>query len=186
MTDKTNRLRSRQELASMFADRCFAVGAEIGVYKGAFSKTILLSNPQLEVLYSIDPWTDISGNFVKSLYDECCGCLSQFGSRSRIVVGSSPAEAEMFEDLSLDFVYIDADHLYLSAAKDLVAWWPKIKRNGIMSGHDYKDCCKAERSNLSQPGECGVRRAVDEFALGLGLEVQVTWERCRSFWIVKL
>ena len=41
------------------------------------------------------------------------------------------------DDKSIDFVYIDADHEYESVRKDIAAWHPKIRRGGIISGHDY-------------------------------------------------
>jgi len=56
----------------------------------------------------------------------------------------------LYEDNSLDFVFIDASHDYENVLKDITAWYPKIKhRTGIISGHDIK-----------WPN---IRRAVDEF-----------------------
>jgi predicted O-methyltransferase YrrM len=45
--------------------------------------------------------------------------------------------SEYYEDFSLDFVFIDAAHDYESVKKDIEAWYPKVKRGGIISGHDY-------------------------------------------------
>jgi predicted O-methyltransferase YrrM len=42
-----------------------------------------------------------------------------------------------FEDNSVDFVFIDADHEYESVVKDIDSWLPKVKKGGIISGHDY-------------------------------------------------
>jgi predicted O-methyltransferase YrrM len=44
---------------------------------------------------------------------------------------------ETYKDESLDFVFIDARHDYLSVRKDLQVWFPKIKPGGIIAGHDY-------------------------------------------------
>jgi len=44
---------------------------------------------------------------------------------------------EKYEDSYFDFVYIDAGHNYEDVCKDIDAWRPKIKKNGILSGHDY-------------------------------------------------
>ena len=57
---------------------------------------------------------------------------------------------DMYEDNSIDFVFIDASHDYESVKKDIVAWYPKVKQNGIISGHDYFN------------EWCGVKKAVDE------------------------
>lgn len=55
----------------------------------------------------------------------------------RLIKGISWEVASQFEDESLDFVFIDADHAFESVTKDLDAWWPKVKKGGIMAGHDY-------------------------------------------------
>jgi hypothetical protein len=44
--------------------------------------------------------------------------------------------ADRFNDESCYFVFIDADHSYESVLKDLNAWYPKVKSNGIFGGHD--------------------------------------------------
>ena len=51
--------------------------------------------------------------------------------------GDSADSAKHFADASIDFCYIDADHSYQSVKKDVYAWLPKIKNNGIIAGHDY-------------------------------------------------
>lgn len=62
-----------------------------------------------------------------------------------------------FEDNSLDFVFIDASHEYLDVKEDLKAWWPKVKKDGVFAGHDYKHWA-------------GVTRAVNEFAVNNNLK----------------
>src|SRR5260221_412005 len=44
---------------------------------------------------------------------------------------------EDFEDESLDFVYIDANHEFRYIAEDLCEWTKKVKKGGIVAGHDY-------------------------------------------------
>lgn len=58
--------------------------------------------------------------------------------------------ADRFADDSIDFVFIDADHKYKSVRRDILAWYPKVKKNGIIAGHDYHG------------GGPGVIEAVDE------------------------
>lgn len=43
-----------------------------------------------------------------------------------------------FQDNSLDFVFIDANHHYEFVKKDIEAWFPKVKTGGYIGGHDYR------------------------------------------------
>lgn len=45
--------------------------------------------------------------------------------------------SKMYEDNSIDAVYIDADHTRPHIEQDLKHWYPKVKPGGILSGHDY-------------------------------------------------
>jgi hypothetical protein len=44
---------------------------------------------------------------------------------------------EDFEDESLDFVYIDANHEWPYVTNDIYYWSQKVRSGGIVSGHDY-------------------------------------------------
>lgn len=60
--------------------------------------------------------------------------------------------AKSFEDESLDLVFIDADHKWWSVLQDLVAWWPKVRRGGVMMGHDFHLDTLMEREEDSGGG----------------------------------
>jgi hypothetical protein len=49
----------------------------------------------------------------------------------------SAEAATMFENGSLDFVYLDADHCFESVWQDLSVWYPKVRIGGILAGHDF-------------------------------------------------
>ena len=49
-----------------------------------------------------------------------------------------------FPDNYFDFVYIDGDHSYEGSKSDLKNYYPKVKRGGVISGHDY--CCNYKES----------------------------------------
>ncbi len=55
----------------------------------------------------------------------------------QIIRKESLSAVNDFEDESLDFVYIDANHHFINIAADLYQWQKKVKPGGIMSGHDY-------------------------------------------------
>lgn len=44
---------------------------------------------------------------------------------------------KMYEDGSIDFLFIDANHDYESVLLDIKNWFPKVKKGGIIAGHDY-------------------------------------------------
>jgi hypothetical protein len=71
------------------------------------------------------------------------------GYYNPIKLGSVEA-AKTYADNSLDFVFIDAAHEYESVKEDIESWYPKIKTNGFIGGHDYV------------VGKFGVYLAVDE------------------------
>lgn len=58
-----------------------------------------------------------------------------------------------YEDRSLDFVFIDASHIYEAVKADIQAWLPKVKIGGYIGGHDYN-------TNIEPLN--GVKLAVDE------------------------
>jgi hypothetical protein len=120
--------------------------AEIGVHKGEFSDSLLrFTNPKK--LYLIDCWEyqdplvyDDSANTPhaeqEKLYQQT---LMRFAEDSRVEVVRkySKDAVNLFENESLDLVYIDANHAYDAVKDDLNIWWPKVKKGGMLSGHDY-------------------------------------------------
>ncbi len=47
--------------------------------------------------------------------------------------------ANNFKDGSIDMVFLDGNHCYEFISKDIAAYLPKMKKGGIISGHDYDD-----------------------------------------------
>jgi hypothetical protein len=43
----------------------------------------------------------------------------------------------LYEDNSLDFVFLDAAHDYVNVKNDIDSWYPKVKSGGVLAGHDY-------------------------------------------------
>lgn len=46
---------------------------------------------------------------------------------------------KLYEDESLDFIYIDGDHDYLSVKEDINIWYPKLKNGGYIAGDDFEE-----------------------------------------------
>lgn len=53
------------------------------------------------------------------------------------VTGDSGNTANEYEDNSLEFVFIDADHRREMVSRDVLAWLPKVKLGGVIGGHDW-------------------------------------------------
>ena len=66
----------------------------------------------------------------------------------------SLAASEKFEDDSIDFLFLDADHRYQPFMEDLKAWFPKVKAGGIICGHD----CEGYYSGAPQE----IKQQIDE------------------------
>ena len=131
----------RNELAAMFAKRCFKVGVEIGVDQGKYAEVLCRANPGLK-LYCVDPWkiynqyADIKDpQDMEGRYQRAVKRLAPYNCV--IIRESSMAAVKKFEPDSLDFVYIDGNHAYEYVLSDLKEWTKRVKPGGIVSGHDY-------------------------------------------------
>jgi hypothetical protein len=86
--------------------------------------------------------------------------------------------SQQIADASLDFAHLDARHDYKSVRQDLADWWPKVKPEGILAGHDYVDGRICTSDN-------GVKRAVDKFFAARGLRARKTLlEGSANSWLV--
>lgn len=133
----------RETLAELFYELGFTKGAEIGVERGIYSEILLKKNPDL-YLYSIDAWTAYKGyrdhvtqSKMDKLFADCKERLARYSSRNKIIKAFSVEAAKDFDDESLDFVYIDANHEFAHTVADISAWDKKVKVGGIVAGHDY-------------------------------------------------
>jgi len=66
----------------------------------------------------------------------------------------------------LDYVYVDARHDYAGVKEDLEAWWPKLRKGGLLAGHDFIP------DGIVKEGDFGVQKAVHEFVGKHGYEIQ--------------
>jgi predicted O-methyltransferase YrrM len=65
--------------------------------------------------------------------------------------GDSVEVSKRFEDIKISVLFIDGDHSYEGCKRDIEAWYPNVKKGGVMLFHDCDE---------SSPG---VIRAVAEF-----------------------
>ena len=91
---------------------------------------------------------------------------------------------EQYPDEYFDFVFIDSDHCYEPTVRDIDQWWPKVKKGGIFSGHDYKHR-KGRNKFTGEPWQWGVIQAVNEFSDKTSLPFFVTTEQNPSWMFLK-
>ena len=159
------------------------------VQKGKnFGKLIRRARPNL--IYGIDIWKDdgiTSHNDAKLTQeqnDQLYNNLKNLEAKDhhvKIIREYSHIAASSFPDNFFDFVYIDADHTYEAAKDDIKLYWPKVKVNGILSGHDYKKYTD-KRCNVT----FGVIEAVNEIQKEYNIQhFHTTTEKFPSWLLLK-
>ena len=141
---------SRVDLPKFLVDQGYKVGAEIGVYKGRFTRLFLEAGLKM---YGVDPYM---------AYDDYDMPNREFQKRQDYLAWRVQKELREFPDFTLvrktsmeaikdfkrgdlDFVYIDGHHGFKYIAEDLWEWSKIVKDGGIISGHDYNHANKGAK-----------------------------------------
>ena len=80
-----------------------------------------------------------SGEQIKKEFIENMKMIGMRRSDYRLWRCNSIDASVYFPDQSLDLVFLDGDHAYESVKLDIETWWKKIKKNGIIAGHDINN-----------------------------------------------
>lgn len=169
-----------EEMLNLFRDLGFKKGVEVGVYDGKFSKALCLTIPDLE-LTGVDLWSEYAS------YDEYTkkdleraqkeAMERTKGFNVTFLKTESVEAAKKFSDGSLDFVFIDANHSYEHVVADIAAWSPKVRKGGLVCGHDY---IRNRKFNF------GVIHAVNGWCQAYGIRPLFIWkDQCPSWMYVK-
>ena len=113
---------------------------EIGTFTGESTvifaqhfKKVIGIDPMLSNYDSQDPTSNFDFNEV----------LEMFANRTKdykniqLITKTSDDAADDFNDEVFDFVYIDGIHQYENVLSDIKNYLPKIKKGGVIGGHDY-------------------------------------------------
>lgn len=161
---------NRIEFLRSISDKICAnpICVELGVFQGDFAKQIFnILKPSK--LFLIDPWE--VGSDKNSPPIKYSGSLSHLDTAYSTNTDLKKVQSKFADQIennsvmikrgySYDFIYIDATHFYESVKADLNMYLPKLKKTGIISGHDY----------TNDYNDFGVIRAVDEFVLSHNLK----------------
>lgn len=128
---------NRVSLAELFGELGYKLGVEVGVQRGIYSEILCQKVPGLK-LKCVDPWSPyhaVNAHKQADIYAQAVERLKPYDAE--LVRKPSMEAVKDFKDGSLDFVYIDGRHEFDWVMMDLIAWAPKVRLGGIVSGHDY-------------------------------------------------
>jgi len=167
---------TRRDLAAVFARLGYTTGAEVGVRIGSYSQILCDTVPGLKLL-CVDPWAAyqrVTQEMADTCYAQAIERLTPYGVT--IIRKPSIEAAKDVPDGSLDFVYIDAAHDFDNVMVDIILWAKKVRKGGIVSGHDFFEFYQA-----------GVTNAVRAYTQAHGINNwYLTKEKEASWmWVVK-
>ena len=147
---------------------------EVGVKSGGLTAKLALLLPEATII-GVDPWRFYpdwpSWDNDKHLrheeaFDRVCRRYPKQIVKMKMT--SLEAAAQIVPS-SLDLVFIDGDHSYSAVKADIEAWLPKVRKGGVLSGHDY--------NNTEKYGDYfkGVDKAVDEIFPQASIEPDYVW-----------
>ena len=126
---------------------------EVGVHQGRTANHVLDEVPTCR-LWAVDPWAPydqsdaqhsgrpygmVTQEDQEESYGHAIGRLKEHISTGRCHVLRMPslqAAVELAGGEKFDVVFIDADHRREPVFADCVAWWPLVRKGGILCGHD--------------------------------------------------
>eukprot|EP00964_Phaeocystis_antarctica_P087223 scaffold55292_cov60-Phaeocystis_antarctica.AAC.6 len=110
---------------------------EVGVCTGASVVSVLRTHgDSIDSYTAVDPWGERRCN-------PGCGCSSQMRTIAarfpmlKLLQEYSVPGARRIPDGSVDLAFIDATHDYTNVHQDVLAYWSKVKPNGVLAGHDF-------------------------------------------------
>ncbi len=112
-------------------------GLEIGTLGGEGACWLLENCPNLKKLYTVDPYRSYHewiGRVPQAILDE----YRETAKQNFIEHGDRVEMHTSCPDVKVDFVFIDGAHDYESVMHDLMDYVPRVKRGGIICGHDYE------------------------------------------------
>jgi hypothetical protein len=201
--NQLTKINDRYQFGILLEQFKFKSMIEIGVQSGTFANECLSKWPSFEQYFGIDLWAEqknykdhanINQNEQDKKYETTLRLLtSKYGiEKIKLIRNYSTNAVVLFQDESIDFIYVDARHDYCGVYEDLKNYYPKLKCNGIMAGHDYHTvdevakasgqdfglCLNGER-NLKNGG--AVKGAVTQFMKENNIQNLITTSE--SFWI---
>ena len=163
---------NRQQLIAALGNIPAPAVAELGVWRGEFSRC-LLETLAPRSLTLVDAWSEASYTPAADGGPQMQG----FGERIRTYFGGEPAAAleaayrhvvetfrgdarvsvvradtweaaTSFPDGSFDVIYLDANHRHEHVLGDMYAWFPKLRKGGLFFCNDFYEGADSRNQNF--------------------------------------
>jgi len=187
--------RKRSDLAKILQEEGgFYVGVELGVQRGHFADKMLLNWPDATRYVLVDAWRElesyedvanVDNQKQQENYEATMKRMQKHKDRGVSVDVCRDITTRCVQDFQngeFDFIYVDARHDRKGVYLDMTQWWPKLRKGGIMCGHDYviQSEVGAQNWTVNFDGTVDhtglvVKGAVDDFARQHRLPITVSY-----------
>ena len=193
---------TRDKLGEILNAEGHTIGVELGVQKGLYSKTLLSKWHSVQEYHLVDVWApqenykdgaNLAQDGQDRNYDQTMSNVAKWKDKIRVCRDFTSECVKKYPENYFDFVYVDARHDFKGAYLDMTQWWPKLKKGGIMAGHDYVTQSELTTSDwtvnfdgtIDETGTV-VKGAVDKFAAEVCRQVTVAYrENAWNTWAMR-
>jgi len=145
-------IRKRGDLGLMLnALQLHGPAVELGVQQGKFTTELLSGWRNTSLYVQVDAWRSMQHYDDKANVDAETQAAKKalaskalklavhwkFAGRGYQCHNLTSVCARRFPHEFFDFIYVDARHDRVGVLEDLSNWWPKLRKGGVIAGHDY-------------------------------------------------
>lgn len=108
---------------------------ELGTFRG---RAAILISHFAKIITTIDLYPDSRLTLYPELtFEYMKNNLNKY-KNIKVIKGEASQSAKLFDDNSIDMIFVDAGHGYNDVMNDYNSWYSKLKKDGIYIFHDFK------------------------------------------------
>jgi len=147
---------------------------EIGTWKGKSAAVLAhIASAKQGVVYTVDHFMGNPGTKrdevaeridLFAIFRHNMRQLGYWQTVVKPLVMDSESASRLFKNKSVDLVFIDAGHWYSDVIHDVSLWLPKIKKGGVICGHDCQEYyldIKEEADEMYTQVDCAVSKQLN-------------------------